>query len=517
MPKIPQCQGLAPNQDFRALPRGRGSRGGVSAVSLLPVKQTLFLLLALIVFVTGLHGAVEIVLADGQVIKGADVRRDGDLYIIELESGGLFTVPFSLVHQVRLIEDDRPQRSPEGWTYAEPQQLAGNPVEPLRPSDAQEVFGEPSRFQPNVVDPNWRPESGFPDEDVLAGSRSTFRESIIDPSWKPKSAFPDRDVLKGSRSTFQESIVDNTWVPEDGFKRKKTAWKPEQYRAAAATGGAHMRLTTTRSLTDTRTPTLADREWAKVIEKGGWYRRPATAQDSGFRFQFKLQASRPSAKSAVVRGCAEKIFQLPEAEAGKLGDARYAQLPIDLFESSSVTEEAPRRAVFTVAGGECRPISGDLTDSLGVKLTERHTSEQGADAYNAALGDRIKVQLTTDEAKIDYAFAVVSLIDPKVSGHGRASLLLVPDKDALKEIAKQHPVSCSLSSSKRKKAAKPAKKNFEPPHVSRSERGETVELVTWSGAGGTLTRHTVRLSDDGKVSVKREQVAAHVGDHVDGN
>jgi len=488
------------------------------------LKRTLFLLLALLLFVTGLHGAVEIVLDDGQVIKGTDVRRDGDLYIIDLESGGLFTVPFSLVHQVRLIEDDKPKRSPEGWTYAEPQQLAGTPVEPLRPSDAQAALGEPSRFQPNVIDPNWRPESGFPDEDVLAGSRSTFRESIIDPSWKPKSAFPEKDVLKGNRSTFQESVVDNTWVPEDGFKRKKTAWKPEQYQAASASGGAHVRMTTTRSLSDTRTPTVAEREWAKVLEKGGWYRRPTTAQGSGLRFQFKLQGSRPSAKSAEVRGCAEKILHVPAtepakkpAEAGKLKDARYAQLPIDLFESSSVTEGAPRRAVFTVEGGECRPISGDLRDSLGVELTERHTSEQGIDAYNAALGDRIKVQLTNDDAKIDYAFAVISLIDPEVNGHERASLLLVPDKDALEEIAEQRAEDCSLSSSKRKKALKPTKKKFEPPRVERGERGEKVEFLTWSSAGGTLTRHTVRLSDDGKVTVEREQVAAHVGDHVDGD
>jgi hypothetical protein len=278
-----------------------------------------------------------------------------------------------------------------------------------------------------------------------------------------------------------------------------------------------MRLTTTRTLSDTRTPTVADREWAKVIEEGGWYRRPTTAQGSGLRFQFKLQGSRPSAKSAEVRGCAEKIFDVPAAEAGKLADARYAQLPIDLFESSSVTEDTAGRAVFTVEGGECRPISGDLRDTHGVKLTERHTSESGADAYNSALGDRIKVQLATDEAKIDYAFAVVSLIDPEVSGHERASLLLVPDRDALEEIAEQHAEGCSLSSSKRKKAAKPAKKKFEPPRVVRSERGEKVEFLTWSSAGGTLTRHTVRISDEGKVAVEGEKVAAHVGDHVDGD
>ena len=48
---------------------------------------------------TALAGA-ELVLEDGQVLQGADVQRDGELYVLELDSGATLTIPVELVKDV---------------------------------------------------------------------------------------------------------------------------------------------------------------------------------------------------------------------------------------------------------------------------------------------------------------------------------------------------------------------------------------------------------------------------------
>ena len=181
-----------------------------------------YLLLPLMIALagTGLAGT-EIVLRDGTVMQATDLKRDGTVYVIATESGGSITLPVALVHEIRLVEDPEPKKSPEGWTRAKPQQLAGEPVKPVTPAESQQALGKPAQFRPNIINPNWKPESGFPDVDVLEGSRSEFRPSIIDPIWKPTSGFPDKDVLAASRSKFRDSIIDPTWIPEDGFEKKE--------------------------------------------------------------------------------------------------------------------------------------------------------------------------------------------------------------------------------------------------------------------------------------------------------
>jgi len=42
-----------------------------------------------------------------------------------------------------------------------------------------------------------------------------------------------------------------------------------------------------------------------------------------------------------------------------------------------------------------------------------------------------------------------------------------------------------------------------------------ITFLTWSSAGGALTRNTVVLARGGVVSSKREPVASHIGVHTD--
>ena len=92
---------------------------------------------------------------------------------------------------------------------------------------------------------------------------------------------------------------------------------------------------------------------------------------------------------------------------------------------------------------------------------------------------------------------------------------MVPDEQALQGLLGRDADGCSLSASKRKKAAKRATKVFEPPRVEAGAHGELVEFFAWSSAGGEFVRHAVYLSEGGEVSMDRELIASHVGDHLD--
>lgn len=185
----------------------------------------------------------ELVLQDGQTLQGVGVRRAGDQYLLELESGDVLTLPASLVRSVRLTGDDiepptglvnrgpdvlagppddegsRKQRGPSGIRRGDPQVLAGEPVRPPRTSDQLKVLGEPSRFQRSPVDPSWAPGSAFDSHsDVLEQGRANWQGDILEPDWTPSSAFDaDHNVLKPGRSRWQESIIDPSWRPADGF------------------------------------------------------------------------------------------------------------------------------------------------------------------------------------------------------------------------------------------------------------------------------------------------------------
>jgi hypothetical protein len=196
-----------------------------------PHRIVAALLAAAVATAAALAGA-ELVLLDGQVVRGDSVRREGDIYVLTMPSGE-FTIPVDLVEQVRLTspppaaDPTRPDwvgDGPTGVKAGPPVQLAG-PQVPLPPPSAQQaVFGKPAEFKKASIDPTWTPTPAWdPNVDVLAESRSTWKKASIDPTWTPKSAYdPNVDVLAESRSTWQDSPMDSTWTPTDGFK--KSSW-----------------------------------------------------------------------------------------------------------------------------------------------------------------------------------------------------------------------------------------------------------------------------------------------------
>ena len=171
---------------------------------------------------------VKLILRDGRVLTGSDVRREHGNYYLTVEGGGVIPIPEPLVERVALSATGSTEPRPvEGAGPIEmatrpPAQLAGPPVEAPRPADQARVLGEPSRFQPGVFDPYWRPESDW-DANATDPHRndfapSTWAESVVDTDWRPQSAYTE-DHTQFAPSKWQSGVVDSGWVPQDGFRK----------------------------------------------------------------------------------------------------------------------------------------------------------------------------------------------------------------------------------------------------------------------------------------------------------
>ncbi len=216
-------------------------------------KCSIAFVLAVVLAVGIVVATTEVVLQDGRVIAGIEVRRDGDNYIVVLENGQAIVLPAALVKTVRLGGEPEPEPEPEpeeeprydprtgltrgepqqlgaplpkgavGVVYSEPRQLAGEPVRAPTTSEQLAVFGEPAKFQKNIIDPTWHPSSDW-DMDPEKQNNfapSTWSKDIVDHSWEPSSDW-DMDPEKQNNfapSTFSKSIIDNSWTPTDGFAK----------------------------------------------------------------------------------------------------------------------------------------------------------------------------------------------------------------------------------------------------------------------------------------------------------
>jgi len=182
-------------------------------------KRALASLLILVAAAWLAAAETELILRDGRVLRGTELRRDGGNYVLTLESGDVITLPVELVEEVVLSGREPPERTP-GLRYTEPETLAGRPVDPPRTSEQVEALGPPARFQKGVVDNRWEPESDW-DMDPSENNNfnpSTWAEGPVDSNWQPESAWDSReDVMKPGRSTFQKSIIDSEWTPTDSF------------------------------------------------------------------------------------------------------------------------------------------------------------------------------------------------------------------------------------------------------------------------------------------------------------
>src|SRR5262245_53653241 len=131
----------------------------------------------------------SLVLTDGQVIKGTDVTRQGDSYLVTMKGGNTVAFPAALVKEIKL-EDDAPPPPPAGFDDSGPKTLAGPPVPPPPPDNGQQVFGQPTQWSKSAVDTTVQLTNAYdPNADVMANSRSTWSKSAVDTTVVLKNAY----------------------------------------------------------------------------------------------------------------------------------------------------------------------------------------------------------------------------------------------------------------------------------------------------------------------------------------
>ena len=176
--------------------------------------------------------AVEIVFEDGTEISGSSLEREGDLYLLKLETGETIAFPFELVSLVRLTDEVA------GLSEAEEsvglpdlgEELAGEgyaPVRPTAPSEQLAAFGRgPAAFRTPPVASSWTPEDSLGyRSDVTQFNPSRWFRPAHDPTWGPTSGYektsgpPDFNT-----SRWYRPPVRSVWRPRDGWG--STVWFP---------------------------------------------------------------------------------------------------------------------------------------------------------------------------------------------------------------------------------------------------------------------------------------------------
>ena len=415
-----------------------------------------------------------LVLTDGRVIEGTEIVRQGESFLVTQEGGNTITFPVLLVKEIRIGDSGSP-KAPPGFDYSGPKTLAGPKELPSQdPRVQQRALGPPTRWSKDALDTSWVPTSPFdPDVDVLGPSRARWAKSAVDTTWVPKSVFDlSKDVLAGSRSTWSKDAVSTAWAPKDSFGFKNLYSTPP----------------------------------AREV--------PALSEAPPPPEPYVPAAAEPP--TMTPWSCAEKMMKADDARAGSLEvhplkGAAYEPLGLKLYEA--VADD--RRAIFSVTGGECRLVGGDTDALVGLNLTADHAMAQAAASVSAAMKDGGRSFPPPGADRTAYAFALVSLTDPKVSGSNDGSLVLVAKPDRLRAIVTKPPEGCAWSKTKRRKEERTATSAFAPPKSATGPDGETVTFLTWSSAGGIVYRNTVLFAQSGGVSTKREIVASHLGDHRD--
>jgi hypothetical protein len=192
---------------------------------------------------------------------------------------------------------------------------------------------------------------------------------------------------------------------------------------------------------------------------------------------------------------------------------QYKALRLPLYVAEAKVAPLTRKAIFTIAGMDCRLVGGDTDAIREMNLTPDLTMAQTGASLSAALV-AYRGQAPPVLDKLDYALAFVTLSDPEVSGTGAAKLVLVSAPEQLSNITKDSTGSgCALSKSRRRKEGRNATSAFYTPRIVAGRDGDVVSFLTWSSAGGVLYRNTVVLGADGVTSAKREALAKHLGVH----
>jgi hypothetical protein len=463
-------------------------------------------------WVTPVSADAELVLRDGRILRGVEVRLEAGYYLLEDERGEVIAIPMALVVEMRLLD---PRLTEEGVTIGPARELTGAPTElaPL-PRFAEErkprigwregppqdlaggewtlhdarrqnaVLGEPAKFQASLPF-RFKPEHAWDrDRNVLAPSRSRWQRAAIDPVWRPTPAFDyGIDVLASSRSTWSTASKAASWNPSNSFSRlradlwwgKEPIPEPESsYRRRDDECG-----------------------WCGDISNGP---KPFTV---------------PRGEEMTAERCARRLFagveDIETLEWAALEAEAWDEPPAGLHRAW--TAKGPR-ALYSIAGDECRLIAGDLGELLGVDLTETDALTYAVSEWNRRPDVGATPLPGTPSAQIDLAFLLASLFESATSGSARAPMVLLAD-EAEVERRLREPLACSRSVSFRRVQRANVERNFEPPTAVLDDDRLSVGFTAWSGAGGEVHRYDFVFKDDGRVALTRETIAQHLGDHED--
>jgi len=461
----------------------------------------------------------ELLLKDGTVLKGVEVKLEGGFYLLELDGGDVAAIPAGLVRELHLLDlrrteegttvglatdVSRPASQQEplsrfvetrpGWRRGAPRDLAGSPWRLHDRHEQTSVFGEPARFQPGLPF-RFKPVHAWDrDNDVLARGRARWQRPILDPVWKPKSAF-DRstDVLSASRSTWPAAPRAVEWNPSNSFSRVRADlwWGKDPIPEASVFP---------------RPRTVARLDWQRVADDCAWCGRMP-----GHLSTFTI----PEAEELTAEQCALRLFSGTEdpgsLQWAEIEVAAWLEFPIAIHHAWTATGT---RAVFSIAGGACRLISGDLRALLGVDLTEADALVYAVSAWNAIQEDIPAIVLVTATQQIDHAFAVVGVLETATAGGARARLELLVDGAAVERWLKRG-TACSKSDTFRHAQRANVERNFVVPRTNPQPDWTDVTLWTWLSRDGEVFVYDVRLFPDGRVSVSREAIGEHLGEHED--
>ncbi|HET9299328.1 MAG TPA: hypothetical protein VFO11_05240, partial [Candidatus Polarisedimenticolaceae bacterium] len=381
--------------------------------------------------VASLIAAVLVVLDDGEAVRGKDVRRDGEQVVITMEAGARLRLPLRRVVEIRpLPEEEEEESSHEagGIVRAKPATLAGDPIDPSTPREQTAALGEPARFADSPVQiPPW-PRSDWP-SDPKKGNNfapSFFKPGPRDPAWTATSGFPTGGA-RSARSTWARSPVSPEWHPAD-------TWRAQ-------------------------------------------------------RAMFGTSSMKPIAPSDEVETCWRRIVggSAEGVQVALLAGRPWEALPIPLYEVERRADGRTQRTIFSVEGGVCRPIAGDIPATKDT-FFEAETSIR---SYNRAVAAAIR-PLPLGEP-VARALALATLADPAAMGPHRDRVVLLGAGADLDRLAANEPLRCELSPAARRKVHTLARGAVAPPRVQT----DAVTFWTWSPRGGVLARHVVRVSTAG--------------------
>jgi hypothetical protein len=182
----------------------------------------------------------------------------------------------------------------------------------------------------------------------------------------------------------------------------------------------------------------------------------------------------------------------------------YTALPIELYAGRVALGDQSVQAMFTVVEGDCYPLSGRQEGPQNFPVSV---------AFNAALRATPFPRSASDGTKIDYAFAIVSLVEAGDRTSQAAAIELIENEGDLRRLTKDTLKDCEVSKWHQRQEAHKAIEAFEAPVVSRKMGMEVVKLTTWSRRGGHVKRYTVSISPAGKATLESERLASHIGPH----